>query len=137
MLEVTGTTVTTPCPRSVALRLAASLLTTTTGRTLFASAPAAGSRSTSQTSPRRIGDETLAADPVPGLRVFACLPFVPGLLVGVAEMPFAQQPHRFLQDGRSRRSPGRAGVPVHKGEIDGAQADADLHTHHATHRAIE
>src|ERR1017187_9417752 len=53
VLEVTGTTVTTPRPRRVAVALAASLLTTTAGRVLVASDPRAGSRLIVTISPRR------------------------------------------------------------------------------------
>jgi hypothetical protein len=47
-LEVTGTTVTTPRPRRVAVALAASLLTTTADRVLLASHPRVGSRLTAR-----------------------------------------------------------------------------------------
>src|ERR1700749_1299830 len=53
VLEVTGTTVTTPRPRRVALALAASLLTTTAGRVVLASELRAGSKLTVTISPRR------------------------------------------------------------------------------------
>ncbi len=52
--EVTGTTVITPRPSRTQSAFAPSLLTTTAGRRLFASAPRVGSRSTRRISPRRI-----------------------------------------------------------------------------------
>jgi hypothetical protein len=57
MLDVRGTTVTTPAWR-IAAALAPLLLTMTTGRTLFASLPTAGSRSAQYTSPRSNVDPT-------------------------------------------------------------------------------
>src|SRR5919109_989641 len=54
MLDVTGTTVTTPRPSRVAVMFAPSLLTITAGRRLAVSAPRVGSRSTILISPRRI-----------------------------------------------------------------------------------
>jgi hypothetical protein len=51
--EEIGTTVTTPCPRRVAVALAASLLTTTAGRVFVARDPRAGSSLTTTMSPRR------------------------------------------------------------------------------------
>jgi len=53
VFEVTGTTVITPRPSRSAVRFAPTLLTTTAGRRLFASALRAGSKSTMQISPRR------------------------------------------------------------------------------------
>ena len=53
MLDVTGTTVTTPRPNRSAVLFAPSLLTMTAGRRLFDSDPTTGSRSTQRISPRR------------------------------------------------------------------------------------
>ena len=54
IIDVTGTTVTTPRPRRVAVMFAPSLLTMIAGRRLFASEPIAGSKSTLWISPRSI-----------------------------------------------------------------------------------
>ena len=80
-----GTTVTTPRPRRSATTFAPSLLTTTAGRSLFASEPLVGSRSTRRISPRpharfqAVGDRR-----VPGVRLPALPRFDPGRLVGPA-----------------------------------------------------
>src|SRR5580658_5922010 len=100
MFVVTGTTVTTPRPKRAAVTLAPSLLTTTAGRRLLASAPRTGSRSTRRISPRRIGPEAIgpeaigpeaiADDHVPGLGFAGLLPLGECVFVRRAELSALQ-----------------------------------------------
>src|SRR5215469_319300 len=133
VLEVTGTTVITPRPRRVAAALAASLLTTTAGRILFASDRRAGSRLTWTISPRRTSvAKAVACGGFPRLGVTGCAPGRPRLLVRVLELAGPQQSHSPVHDRGPGLNPLSPGVRVEELHVLGRQAHTNFHTSNAT-----
>src|SRR5215471_1906994 len=128
VLEVTGTTVITPRPRRVAVALAASLLTTTAGRILFASDPRLGSRLTWTISPRRTSvSKTVACGGFPCFGVTGA-PGGPCLLVRAFKLAGPQQPHGLVDDRGPGLHPLSLGVGVEELNILIRQAHTNFHT---------
>src|SRR6478672_5371049 len=126
-------TVITPRPRRVAAALAASLLTTTAGRILFASDPRAGSRLTWTTSPRRMSvPKAVAGGGFPRPGVTGRVPGRPCLLVRAFKLAGPQQPDGLVHD----RGPGvhalSLGVGVEELHVIVRQAHTDFHTSNTT-----
>src|SRR4051812_25197680 len=118
----------TPRPRRVAVRFAASLLTTTAGRRLLAPEPRAGSRSTALMSPRLIGHHPVAGGPIPQPRLVGGGPFLPCGLVRDAQFCPAKHSNCLVHGGRSRVKSLLLGVRVQELDILVWQADTHFHT---------
>lgn len=92
--EVRGTTVAIPRPMRSTAAFDPSLLTITAGRSVFASLPRDGSKSTHRTSQRRIVIQAGRGVPVPERFVFGSLPLLEFLDIGLHERLVSKRPDR-------------------------------------------
>src|SRR5262249_37685933 len=102
-------------------------------RRLFASAPRAGSRSTSRTSPRRTRATRARLDPVTGGalprgQLPGLLEVPPGLLVGRAQVVVPQRTDGLVHSRGPRQTAVRACEPVQELAVLPRKADTELHT---------